>query len=85
MPAQLKSVTKAVGKIEKGIPIPPVKHGGGASAKWPWDHMEIGDSFLMPARKMSTVSSQITTVSRRLGRKFAARAVDGGARVWRVA
>lgn len=34
-------------KIEKGIPIPPPSNGGRAP-KYPFEGMEIGDSFTIP-------------------------------------
>jgi len=46
--------------IEKGIPLPPLKQVGnrwGKGAKWAQTlrNMEIGDSFLAPADRMSAI------------------------------
>lgn len=69
-------------KIEKKIPIP---SGRGPYGKYPWSQMEIGDSFLIPGKKVSLVSSTMASAGRRLNKKFTARTVEGGVRVWRIA
>ena len=63
-------------KIEKGIPIPPL----GRHAIYPWDAMEVGDSFLAPRSVNSAIASK-----RRAPKVFAIRKQpDGSFRIWRV-
>jgi hypothetical protein len=71
-------------QIEKGVPIPP-RRGGGESI-YPFDAMEVGDSFLVPNGTKSTkaLHSAAQTAKKRLGRSFAVRAVANGTRVWRI-
>ena len=69
-------------EIEKGIEIPKVVRDA-KPCKYPWNTMEITDSFFVEkeARKMSSL---VSNAGKRWGKKFAVRTVDGGARVWRV-
>ncbi len=65
-------------KIEKGVPKP---SGWG---RYPFRAMEVGDSFFaagVTATRLSNASSS----HRYDGRRYTARTVDGGARVWRIA
>lgn len=65
--------------IENEIPIPAHRN-----TKYPWDELEIDQSFLVdPAPK--GFSSSVSLAGKRLGRKFTARTVGSGVRVWRVA
>jgi hypothetical protein len=68
-------------QIDHAIPLPEAEHiGGGRAPKWPWKHLAIGDSFLVPGR--STISTSYWTIT--TGFHYATRKVDGGIRVWRV-
>ena len=69
--------------IEKGIPVPKMT-GAGRKNKYPFDAMEVGDSFFIKDGKVKTLSRSCGTYGKRLERKFTSRTVDGGARVWRV-
>ena len=69
-------------KIDKGIPVP---NGSGATPKWPWKTMDIGDSFFAKDRKLSSFQPNAWRAGIRHGRKFACRTVEGGVRVWRTA
>jgi hypothetical protein len=71
----------AIAAIEKGIPVPT----DARRAKWPWKDMDVGDSFLMPDAKQKNVQPMTSIAGSRLNRRFIARQVDGGVRVWRVA
>ena len=78
-------------KIEHGIPItttPPPN-----ARKYPFNKMEIGDSFFVPVErnaKRCRVGAAAFSYGRRKGKKFSTRTVfddDGntiGHRVWRV-
>ena len=71
-------------KIEKNIKIP--KRKGGYSSKYPWDEMEIGDSFLFTKDiKSGSIYSLVSqSNAKRSPKHFAAREVDGGIRIWRT-
>lgn len=66
-------------KIDKGIPIPPSNTG----SRYPFAHMEVGDSFFAETRQ-----SKMTAAARnwgvRLKRKFVTRKESNGTRVWRI-
>lgn len=66
-------------KIDKNIPIP-VKN----SAKYPWDAMKVGDSFLVEGR---TNGQQLCFQANRTRspKKFVSRVTQGQTRVWRTA
>lgn len=71
--------------IEKGVEIPKITRvgSGGNNRKYPWNEMEIGDSFFVPganARQFGTTSQ----ASKRTGKRFTMRTVEGGVRVWRI-
>lgn len=68
-------------KIERGIPMPP-KNGG--AAKYPWDTLKIGESFVVS----STTNGRqlcIQANSTRTPKQFESRVLKGVCRVWRVA
>lgn len=71
-------------KIEKGIPLPS-RGGANGNAKYPWRTMEVGDSFLVPAKTPRKFSAHMAQAQRNTGHKFASRTVEGGCRVWRTA
>ncbi len=75
--------------IEKGIPLAG-GGGGGRNSVYPFAEMEPGDSFFVPHRTAKSLGSVVTARNRRgkkdgSGKRFSARTVDGGVRVWRVA
>lgn len=64
--------------IESGIPIPD-------SVDYPFDKLDVGDSFLVSADKRSSVASIATKYGQRTGTKFVIRKVDdNNVRVWRT-
>lgn len=65
-------------KIEKGIPLPPVRPGISSTLR----STEVGDSVFLPGYK---TTGAVRGILANLTGKFAARKVDGGVRVWRVA
>jgi len=75
-------------KIEKGIPLPKI----GKVSKYPFAEMKIGDSVFFPDVVGGSKSKPATAakvyahrVSKSKGKiKFAARAENGGVRIWRV-
>jgi hypothetical protein len=79
-------------EIEHGIPVPPLRSGSGIGEKMPLGKMELGDSFLVPihmsngdARQLrNRLNGVVGYYSKKSGKRFAVRSVDGGVRVWRV-
>lgn len=69
-------------RIDKDIPLPPRSVGRPTAKKYPWDTMEIGDSFLHQASYITaTTSAQRKALN---GRKFSVRRMPDGIRIWRV-
>jgi hypothetical protein len=73
-------------EIEKNIPMPP---RGARQGKYPFAHMEVGDSFFVrqtEASKNSVISS-VQWAKGKFGFRFTVRADNDNAgwRVWRVA
>ena len=67
--------------IEKNIDIPPPAR----RIKYPWGELELGDSFLVKDVKPTSVYGLIGQANRKYTpKKFAARAIDDGTRIWRV-
>lgn len=67
-------------KIEKNIPIP-TKASAGRKSMFPWEDMQVGDSFFVSEHKSPpSAPSRV----RKEGMKFTSRSVDGGFRVWRT-
>lgn len=70
-------------QIEKNVSIPARTVVRGS--KYPFADMEIGDSFLVPGIKASTMSNTAGRFAKtHEGYKFSVRAEGDGARVWRV-
>lgn len=69
-------------KIDKDIPVPDVRISG-RPGKYPWLKMEVGDSFLEEKIRYASVYRAARIASKN-GRKFRAKEVEGGVRVWRV-
>ena len=72
-------------EIEKGIPIPnftPRRN------KYPWRHMEVGDSFFVPTKNEAESHriqvSLLGSVRRLKPLRFRAVLADSGVRCWRV-
>jgi hypothetical protein len=72
-------------EIEKGIPIPPKK---GGKIFFPFDEMEVGDSFFVPVKEKNMrrlVNNKASKYAGKSGKKFTTRTVEGGIRCWRIA
>ena len=68
-------------EIERGVPMPKLRN------KYPFEHMDVGDSFLVPADmkdEIKTISSAASYAGKQLKFKFVTKTVDEGVRVWRV-
>ena len=76
-------------KIEKGIPITHKPNVGGGKKKYPFEDMEIGDSFLVPCKKekaQSVSSTLMGATKREHPKKFTTHynLEEGGVRIWRI-
>lgn len=74
-------------KIEKGIPITKIAvgHRPKGNVTTALEAMEINDSIFLGGFSSIKASAHSFRVGKNTGRKFAVRAVEGGARIWRVA
>ena len=82
-------------QIETGVPVPK-RTAGRTGSKYPFGHLEVGQSFLVPAsdedteatiaKKVGTLRSAIGAFNKRNPGhgKFAVRPVAEGVRVWRT-
>ena len=69
-------------KIDKGISMPKFN---GDKGRFPFEKMEIGDSFLFPKEtEKYSVHSMTYTAGRKLNKKFSIRNTAEGFRCWRV-
>lgn len=85
-------------KIEKGVPLAKktVQPRGFAPGKYPFEDMEVGDSFFYPATDGDSARKRMAASTLNYGkrrakwfpgeapRKYSIRSVEGGLRVWRV-
>lgn len=80
-------------KIDEGIPVPPPGTFGPRASKYPYDTMDVGNSFFIPVTdeagaavaKRRMRQSTAWANKRYAPKKFTARSVAGGVRVWRTA
>ena len=71
--------------IDKGIPIPPNNFAERqrSAPRFPWDEMEVGDSFF--SRYHGAYTNTSKAARRYPGKKFTGRSLeDGGWRIWRT-
>lgn len=66
--------------LERGLDIPERKTG----PKYPYDRLELGDSFYLEGGDLSKLCNANYREWRRTGKKFTARKVENGVRVWRI-
>lgn len=67
-------------QIEKNVVIPDKTK----SSKYPWDKMNVGDSFFVADISITTLCAGASINAKRTGRKYTVRKVEGGAEVWRI-
>lgn len=70
-------------EIEDGYAIPASRQANVRRAKYPWADLDIGQSFYVEGAALRSMSSTASHAGRRNGKKFIARAAEGGVRVWR--
>ena len=72
--------------ITKGMRMP--KRAGGRLAQYPWDELEVGDSFFIPEKSSKTFGSAASTAAKARGIKLSLRTVEEGGvigiRIWRL-
>jgi hypothetical protein len=71
--------------IEKAIPIP--EHNRKFAKQYPFEQMEIGDSFLVPLatdKSPSNIYSALSQAKKRLNINLTSARVEGGLRIWRI-
>lgn len=84
-----KKIESGTYKVQKGIPMPGGKRN---YARFPLEHMLIGDSFYVPkqdqdpVRLVASIHSAVNSYNRTHGTflKVATRQDEGGVRVWRI-
>ena len=73
-------------KIEKDIELPPQRWGRG-HVKYPFEDLEIGDSFLVPCTEdeMKKIAKRLPVLyGRHKPKRFATRTMVDGVRCWRT-
>jgi hypothetical protein len=69
-------------KIEKDVPLP----RGSRATKYPFTHMDVGDSVFFPDEKVSGKAHKAAiSCAERNNMKFVARREEDGVRIWRQA
>jgi hypothetical protein len=76
-------------EIDKGIPMPPGNNPGrGRKRIYPWQGMEVGDSFFVAGKKHTNITGALSYRTKRFGYRYACRlGIEGGIagiRVWRT-
>lgn len=78
-------------QIRTDIPCPPGRGGnkernsGSFATKYPWERLELGQSFLFPdSHKRGSAYRQAQIASKLYGRKFVVRTTPEGLACWRV-
>jgi|APCry1669189000_1035189.scaffolds.fasta_scaffold119846_2 hypothetical protein len=67
-------------EIEKEVPTPKER----VVYKYPYDDMQIGDSFTVPVSHKANVMNANHRAGKRLARRFMARTEGDYVRVWRI-
>lgn len=83
--AKLKAVgaeTPEPFKVENNIPMPEQQRNSGMTTVL--GTLEIGQSFFIPKKSAGQVNNVLAYARYKFSRKFAARTVEGGVRIWRT-
>jgi len=67
------------------IPMPSNPGRTGRPAIYPWDGMDVGDSFFVAGKTSQNLVAPAAFQAKSRGWKFTTRTQDGGVRVWRTA
>lgn len=68
--------------IDKNVPLPPPRANHN---KYPWNIMQVGDSFIIPQESHSAYSNAYRASERYAPKRFVCRQVKEGYRIWRTA
>lgn len=89
--AHVSTASKTRFKIEDGYEIPAPKRGIQAEPRYPFNLLNVGQSFMVPAtperpNPAKALASTVSSANKRMSgqKKFIIRPVEGGARVWRI-
>jgi hypothetical protein len=75
-------------EIEKGVPVPALGRGGRRVLKYPFNEMEVGDSFLVSVGEDSrarVMTRLINAAGHYKPKRFKTAGVPDGVRCWRIA
>lgn len=78
----------AVIQVEKGVPLPEFRPRGGLGGVkriYPWERMEVGDSFLFPDGMLASSAHNSARAASYRGREFKVAKVGNRFRCWRIA
>lgn len=73
--------------VDKGVPLPNPRVRGGKLIKYPWDELQVGDSFFVPTgsvKNIQVMRSNCHQRSQRSKHRYIVREVTGGYRIWRT-
>lgn len=72
-------------KIQKNVPIPS-KTAHGRKKVYPFEKMEVGDSFAVPLIKTKTVTSAVSQENKKYKgeRRYTIRVIKNKTRIWRI-
>jgi hypothetical protein len=79
--ATLSVVSETQFKVDRDVPIPAFIEGG---RKYPFNTMNVGDSFAVSALARPAVITASVTYARKHGVKFTTRKDGSGYRIWRI-
>jgi hypothetical protein len=68
--------------IDDDVPLPPTARSW---AIYPWDQMQVGQSFEVPGGNIKSLASGAHKAGKVRGCKFVVRPTEAGCRVWRIA
>ena len=70
--------------VDKSVPMPERKAGKNVGMNYPYEQMDVGDSFHVEGVNLQVVLNANYRAGKQLGMKFIARKDDKGIRVWRI-
>jgi hypothetical protein len=63
---------------------PPTDRRGGKQSMYPWDMLEVGQSFFVPGKASHEIGGALNWAAQKRGTKYVSRSEGGGVRVWRT-
>lgn len=70
--------------VEKGVPVPKKREVKKRESRYPFDVMDVGDSFLI-ATDCTKVRAAAYAYAKRQNKKFVVRKIGSAHRCWRLA